>query len=140
MTYAFSWPLQQALYAALGDQPTIAAEADGGVHDAPPHAETLGPDPAPFLLIGDETVEAWGDADAPGAAHVLTISVISGEAGFGRLKRIAGAVCDAALGPLSLSRGRVALARFLGARTRVIARAGLRRIDLRFRFAIEQDG
>ena len=79
----------------------------------------------------------WATATDAGAAHVISISVISTHRGFSVAKQVAGAVCEAALGPLTLSRGRVANSGFLGARTRRLAVGPSRRIDLRFRIVIE---
>jgi len=138
MTYAFSWPLQQALFAALGADATVAALAGGRIYDAAPHA-AADPQDGPWIVIGDEQVDAWSTASDRGAAHAVQISVVCGAGGFGALKRLADAVCAVALGPLGLSRGRVVSANFLGGRTRRIEGAGLRQIDLRFRLAIEDN-
>lgn len=137
MTYAFSWALQQALFAALRDHPDVAALAGGRVHDEAPHAAEGALASGPVILLGDESVEPWGAANDAGAAHAVQIAVVSADRGFGALKRLAGAVCEVALGPLALSRGRVVNASFLGGRTSRIEGAGLRRIDLRFRIAVE---
>lgn len=137
MTYAFSWPLQQALFAALQADPTVAAMAGGRIYDEAPHAEALTGTVGPWLVLGDETVDAWSTATDRGASHAVQVSVIAPGRGFGVLKRLAAAVCDVALGPLALDRGRVVFASFLGGRTRRDEGAGLRRIDLRFRLAIE---
>lgn len=137
MTCAFSWPLQQALFAALNANAVIAALASGGVHDAPPHAAEGRP--GPYVLLGDETVEPWSTADADGAVHLTQISVIGAEQGFGALKRLAAVVCDVALGPLTPTRGRIVGAHFLGARARRVEAHGLRQIEMRFRIVIEDD-
>jgi hypothetical protein len=134
---AFSWPLQQALFAALRAHPDVAALAAGGVHDAPPHAAEGAA--GPYVLLGDETVEPWGAADAEGAAHLVQISAIGPDHGFGALKRLAAAVCDVGLGPLTLTRGRVVGAHFLGARARRVEAHGLRQIEMRLRIVIEDD-
>jgi hypothetical protein len=136
VSFAFAWPLQQALFAALRAHPDIAAMAGGRVHDEPPHGAEGALADGPIVILGDESVEPWGTATDAGAAHAVQIAVVSAERGFGPLKRLAGAVCDVALGPLSLSRGRVVNQSFLGGRTSR-AEGGLRRIDLRFRIAVE---
>lgn len=133
MSYAFAWPLQQALYAALTADPAVQALAGGRVLDAAPHADEAGL--SAHVLIGEETVEPWSTATDDGAAHVVTLSVAGPEQGFGALKRLAGAVSAAALGPLAPSRGRIVDARFLGAKAQ--RTAGWRRVDLRFRYLIE---
>jgi hypothetical protein len=135
VSYEFSWPLQQALFAALTADPAVQALADGRVFDAAPHADEGGA-AGPCVLIGDETVEPWSTATDRGAEHVVTLSAVGPERGFGPVKRLAGAVCDAALGPLAPSRGRVVNSSFLGARA-VRTQTG-RRIDMRFRIVIEE--
>ncbi len=138
MTYAFSWPLQQALFGALQADATVAELAGARVYDEAPHAEALAGLTGPYVVLGDETVDAWSTATDRGATHAVQVSVISPERGFGALKRLAAAVCAVALGPLALDRGRVVFASFLGGRTRRVEGAGLRRIDLRFRLAVEE--
>lgn len=136
MTYAFSAALQASLHAALTAHPEVAALAVGGVHDEPPR-EAHGRDArGPYLLIGDETAQAWGAADTAGAAHTVEIAAVGTALGFSGLKQLAGAVCDVVLAPLPVAGGRVVSAAFLGARTRR-GRASARRIDLRFRLVIE---
>lgn len=139
MTYAFSWPLQQALFAALRADPTLGALVGARIYDEAPHAAALSPEGGPWIVIGDEQVDAWSTATDRGAAHAVQISAVGAERGFGVLKRVASAICDVALGPLPLSRGSVVTANFLGGRTRRIEGAALRQIDLRFRIAIEDD-
>ena len=138
MTYAFSWPLQQALFAALRADPALSALVAGRIYDEAPHTAEQRP-AGPWIVIGDEQVDAWSTATDRGAAHAIQISVLGAERGFGVLKQAAAAVCDVALGPLPLGRGRVVSANFLGGRTRRIEGAGVRQIDLRFRLAIEDN-
>ena len=135
MSCAFSWPLQQALCAALAADPVVQAEAEGRVFDAAPHADEGGAG-GPYVLIGDETVAPWSTATDRGAEHALTLSVVGPDTGFGPVKRLAGAVCDVVLGPLAPSRGRVVNASFLGAKAQRTPTG--RRIDLRLRFVIEE--
>ncbi len=139
MTYAFAWSLQQALFAALSADPALNALIGGRIYDEAPHAAAMTRESGPWLVLGDEQVDAWSTATDRGAAHAIQISAVGAERGFGVLKRVADAVCEVALGPLTLTRGRVATANFLGGRTRRIEGAGLRQIDLRFRLAIEDD-
>ncbi|TVQ55948.1 MAG: DUF3168 domain-containing protein [Rhodobacteraceae bacterium] len=136
MSYAFAGAAQAALHAALTAHPEIAALATGGVHDEPPQGAAGRAATGPYVLIGDEAVSPWGAGDLAGAAHAVEIAVVGAALGFAALKRIAAAVSDAALGPLSIQGARVVSARFLGARTRR-GREGMRRIDLRFRLIVE---
>jgi hypothetical protein len=137
MSCAFSWPLQQALFGALSANAEIAALVGAHLYDDPPEDEVLARDGAAWIVLGDEQVTPWSTASDQGAAHMIEISVITAQRGFATAKRIAGAICEATLGTLSLSRGRVVNASFLGAKTRRSIKNGARRIDLRFRIAIE---
>ncbi len=137
MSAAFSWPLQQALFAALSAHPEIAATIGDAIFDEPPVSETLGRDGAVWIVLGDEVVTPWSTASDQGAAHAVQISVVAAQRGFATAKRVADAVCDAALGPLTLARGRVVNAGFLSARTQRVGKGAARRIDLRFRIVIE---
>jgi hypothetical protein len=139
VTYAFSLPLQEAIHARLTQDPVIAGLVAGRIHDDPPHTATRTGEGLPYIVLGDEEVDAWSTATDRGALHAVQISIVSGQRGFAGLKRIAQAVCDAMLGPLDLTRGRVVNATFLAGRTRRIGKDALRRLDLRFRLAIEDD-
>lgn len=139
MTYAFGWALQKALHAALTANPELAALVGDRIYDAPPHRAAAEAPDAPYVLIGDETVAPWSTATEQGATHEIAISAVGAEPGFATVKRVAAAVCDALLGPLSPERGRVVSACFLGGRTRRARRGPVRRIDMRFRIAIEDD-
>jgi hypothetical protein len=131
----FSWPLQQALHAALLADPTVGAMTGGRIHDEIP----TGGLPDLAIVIGAETVAPWSTVTERGAEHRLTVEVIGHLPGFGPLKQLAGAVCDVLLGPLALSRGRVVNASFLGARTRREAGERQRRIEMTFRVVVEDD-
>ncbi|MGF1659372.1 MAG: DUF3168 domain-containing protein [Rubrimonas sp.] len=137
MSCAYSWPLQQALHGALSARPELSALVGGRIHDEAPADDALIGDDAAWVLLGDEQVSPWATASDAGAAHIVTLSVISTHRGFAVAKQVAGAVCEVALGPLKLSRGRVVNAGFLGAKTRRLAAGPARRIDLRFRIVIE---
>ena len=137
MSCAYSWPLQQALHAAFSSRPEISALVGSRIYDEPPADDALVVGDAAWILLGDEQVTSWATASDAGAAHVILISVISTHRGFGVANQVASAVCEAALGPLTLSRGKVVNAGFLEARTRRLAAGPSRRIDLRFRIVIE---
>lgn len=137
MTYAFGWPLQQAVFAALRAHPALAALIGDRIYDEAPHRSAEADPPAPAVLIGEERVAPWSTATEDGAVHEIVLSAVAAEPGFATVKRIAGAVCEALEGPLALSRGRVVSARFLGGRTARGGRAASRRIDMRFRIVVE---
>ena len=138
MTYALSWPLQQAVFELLGADAAVAALVGGRIYDAPvPLSEAAVPDGL-YVTIGDERVQDWSTATDRGAAHLLTIAVHAPRRGFAQAKQAAGAISDALLGgELALSRGRAVLVRFVGARTRRAEGDALRRIEMRFRVAVE---
>lgn len=138
MTYALSLPLQQAVFAALGGSAALTAKVADRIYDAPPHGDDPLSTDGPYITIGDERVEAWGAADQGGAAHEIDISVHSRNLGFAEAKEIGGIVSDVLEGMSGpLTRGRVVLARFIAARTKRTGQGGGRRVDLRFRFLIE---
>lgn len=132
----FSWPLQQALVAALVADPTIAALANGQVFDEPPRDTG---DAVPIVLLGEETVTPWATATESGAEHRVEIAVVGQAHGFSVLKPLADAVCGAVLGLAAVDGGRIVNAAFLSARTRRDALRQMRRIDMSFRIVIEDD-
>lgn len=138
MTYALSWPLQQAVYQLLSGDAAVAGLVGGRIYDAP---LPVGAEPEPeglYVTVGDERVEDWSTATDRGAAHLLTIAVHAPRRGFAEAKEAAGAISDALLGgALTLSRGRAVLVRFAGARTRRGEGDALRRIEMRFRVTVE---
>lgn len=138
MTYALSWPLQQAVYQLLSGDPSVTALVGARIYDAPVPLDAEAEPEGLYLTIGDERVEDWSTATDRGAAHLLTIAVHAPRRGFAEAKQAAGAVSDALLGgALSLSRGRAVLVRFTGARTRRGEGDALRRIEMRFRVTVE---
>ncbi|GMG81232.1 hypothetical protein LNKW23_04440 [Paralimibaculum aggregatum] len=136
MTYALAWALQQALYARLAADPALAALAGGRIWDAAP-PETGAAD-ALYVVLGDEEARDFSTATDRGAEHVLTISVVTPQAGFAEAKQAAAAICDALLGAeLALARGRLICLGFQGALAERLEKDALRRIRLRFRALLE---
>ena len=138
MTYALSWPLQQAVYDLLTGTPAVTGLVGSRIYDAPlPTGEEAEPDGL-YVTIGDERVDDWSTATDRGAAHLLQIAVHAPRRGFADAKRAAGAISDAMLGSaLNLARGRAVLVRFAGARTKRSEGDALRRVELRFRVTVE---
>jgi hypothetical protein len=138
MTCAMSWPLQQALHAAISSDARCTAFFAARVFDGAPPA---GPDAAAeglYLTIGDETVTDWSTASDRGARHQVTLTVHAPRHGFAEAKQAAAEVSDVVLdGPLGLSRGRVVGVRFVGARTRRSENDALRQIEMRFSITLE---
>ncbi len=138
MTYALSWPLQQAVFELLSADAAVAGLVGTRIYDAPvPLGEEAEPDGL-YVTIGDERVEDWSTATDRGAAHMLTIAVHAPRRGFSEAKQAAGAISEVLLGgELVLTRGRAVLVRFAGARTRRAENDALRRIEMRFRVTVE---
>lgn len=138
MTYALSWPLQEAVHRLLSTDAAVATLVGTRIYDAPlPVGVETDPDGL-YVTIGDEQVEDWSTATDRGAAHTLRIAVHAPRRGFAEAKQAAGAISDALLGgTLPLSRGRAVLVRFAGAHTRREEGDALRRIEMRFRVTLE---
>ena len=140
MTYALAWPLQEAIFSAICDDGACAAWFGHRVYDAPPPLIGEAAPVGLYLTLGDEEATDWSTASGAGAVHVVTLSVHAPRRGFGEAKQAAAAVCDALLSGMSPARGRVANVRFVDARTARETGDALRRIDLRFRIALEDQG
>lgn len=138
MSYAMSAALQEAVYQCLVDDPAVAWLVGDAVYDALPPGEL----PDLFVVLGPEVVRDRSDKDGGGAEHRFTVSVMTDEAGFCKAKELAGAVSEALTETdMSLSRGRLVGLWFFRAQARRGGKAGqLRRIDLRFRARVEDDG
>jgi hypothetical protein len=138
MTYALSWPLQQGVFQLLGNDPAVTAHVGGRIYDAPLPPEAEAEPDGVYVTLGDETVRDWSTATDHGAQHLLTVAVHAPRRGFAAAKQAAGAISDALLsGAIGMSRGRVVLVRFVGARTRRTEGGALRRIEMRFRVTAE---
>lgn len=134
MSYAATAALQEAVYAVLAGDATIAALTGGAVHDALPP----GPVPSLHVALGPERVQDASDQTGRAARHDFAIVVSSDGAGFRDAKRVAAAVSDAILGAgpdLGQAPGRATTLSFLRARAR---RVGDRReIEIWFRAFID---
>lgn len=137
MSYARARALQEAVFAALSGDAGVTAAVGGRVYDAPLHADGPEAGLGPYVTLGDERVEAWGARGLAGSLHDIEVGVHGSDDGFAAVKDAAGAVAAALEAPLALSAGRVVTAGFVGARARRVKDGG-RRIDLRFRFRIEE--
>lgn len=135
MTMVLAAPLQTALFARLSSAPELAS-LNGRIYDDAPHQSADAADA--YVTIGDESVAAWDTATESGAIHNVVIRVYSPVRGFLTPKQIAGSICDVLCADdLTLSRGRVITQEFIAAETRREEQGALRRIDLTFRFVIE---
>ncbi|QIE54508.1 DUF3168 domain-containing protein [Pikeienuella piscinae] len=138
MTMALSAPLQRALFERLTTAPELAT-LHGRIHDDAPHrSRDAGGEP--YITLGDETISPWNTATDSGAAHEAVIRVYAPQRGFLAVKEIA-AVIVALIeaNPPKPERGVIVTHEFSGARTRREENGALRRIDLTFRFVIEDD-
>lgn len=138
MTVRYSAPLQQALFDLLSGYGPLANDGVGIFDDTPHRAR--GQDEAAYVTLGDEAVSPWTTATDLGAIHDAVIRVYAPKRGFLPAKMVAAQVHDALTGftPV-LSTGRVVRHEFISARTEREAQGALRRIDLTFRFVIEDD-
>lgn len=138
MSMAFSAPLQRALFERLATAPELAM-LQGRVYDDAPH-RSRDADSAPYATLGDETVSPWNTATEIGAIHEAVIRVYAPRRGFLSVKEVAAAIVDViAATPPVPDRGVIITHEFTGARTRREETGALRRIDLTFRFVIEDD-
>lgn len=139
MTAALSWPLQQAVFVLLSADPALAALLGADrIFDEPPHRDAEAHSPAPYLILGEESVEPWFDKTARGAVHELSLTITDPRRGYARVKQIAAAVCDAldAAEP-TLARGRLVRLQFLGATFARADQGARRRATLRYRAVVE---
>lgn len=135
MSYAQSEALQEAIFAALAADPTLAAEVGSHIYDALP----AGPLPGLYVSLGTETVRDASDTGVRGAWHDLSILVATDAAGFRSAKRAAAAICDALDGAgLTLARGRLVGLRFRKANAKRRS-GGSRHIELIFRARVDDD-
>ncbi|TNF20600.1 MAG: DUF3168 domain-containing protein [Rhodobacteraceae bacterium] len=134
MSYAVAAALQEAVYQRLAGDAALGAIVGTAIHDAIP-AGTL---PSLYVVLGAETARDRSDKSGGGAAHDLSISVITDAQGFSRAKEAAAAVNDAlADAEMSLSRGRLVGIWFLRAKAKRDTTGGTRRIDMIFRARVE---
>ena len=138
MTYALSWPLQQALFHLFCENAICAQYFGHRIYDAPPPLlDEASPDGI-YLTFGDEAVDDWSTGSDAGAVHLISLVVNAPRRGFSEAKQAAAAVSDAVLGgSLTPSRGRVVNTQFVDARTRRAENDALRQITLRFRITLE---
>lgn len=138
MTMAFSAPLQRALFERLTTAPELAG-LGGRIHDDAPHrSRDTGAEP--YVTLGDETVSPWNTATDSGAAHDAVIRVYAPQRGFLGVKEIAASIVALIeANPPAPERGVIVTHEFSGARTRREENGALRRIDLTFRFVIEDN-
>lgn len=138
MTMALSAPLQRALFERLAAAPALS-DLSGRIFDDAPHRNT-DPGADPYVTLGDETVSPWNTASERGAAHDAVIRVYAQQRGFLRVKEIAAGIVEALSdSPPVLTRGRIVTHEFIRAETRREEGGALRRVDLTFRFVIEDD-
>lgn len=138
MTYALSWPLQEALFSVISADAACTGFFGNRVYDfAQPFGDEAEAE-GPYLIIGDEEARDWSTASDDGAVHTVRLDVWAPRFSFNEAKRAAGAVSDAVLtGDISPSRGRVINARFIDAKTRRTENDALRGIQMRFRIVVE---
>ncbi|WP_299414670.1 DUF3168 domain-containing protein [uncultured Sulfitobacter sp.] len=136
MSYAVSGALQAAIYEALLADAALVALVGNSIYDAVPAGNV----PELYVRLGTETVRGASDISGAGAAHFLTVSVITTNPGFASAKAAATAVSDALHdAPLELARGRLVSLRFERAAAKRVDAGSGRQIDLRFRARVQDD-
>ncbi|SFI38555.1 DUF3168 domain-containing protein [Jannaschia pohangensis] len=136
MTYALGECLQVAVYGRLSGDAELNTLISGAVFDAVP--ETT---PDLFVALGAERAVGRSDATAGGAVHDFQVSVVTRRDGYLAAKAAAARVSDLLVGAdIPLTRGRLISLRFLRADARRDKTAGTRRIDLRFRARLDDQG
>lgn len=127
MTYVLAAPLQTAVFERLSGDSALSAIP---VFDAPP----TGQPPSLYVALGPEDVRDRSDKTGHAAQHRFSVSVVGDGGGFHVLKQTAASVEEAlAVGPLSLSRGRVVSLRFERAVARRDRNGTRRRVEMTFR-------
>ncbi|QXT38887.1 DUF3168 domain-containing protein [Gymnodinialimonas ceratoperidinii] len=135
MSYAATAALQEAVYAALTMDASVASLTQGAIYDALPP----GPVPPIYVSLGPERARDASDATGFGAVHDFPVTVVSDAAGFHTAKTIAAAVSDALSdADLTLARGNLIGLRFLRARARRVGDG--REIEIWFRAMIDASG
>lgn len=138
MTMHLSAPLQRALYERLTGAPELTALNGRVFDDAPQNAGRN--QPGPYVTLGEETVTPWNTATEAGASHLVVIGVHAPRRGFTALKETAAQIANVIeASPPAPSRGHIVTHEFAGAQTQREDGGALRRIDLSFRFVIEDD-
>jgi hypothetical protein len=86
-----TWPLQQALFAALAaDAALTQLIGPGRVFDDVPQGTAF-----PYVALGPVRAQDWSTGTEPGTEHIVTVHVWSGAPGKKEAHEILGAVCTA---------------------------------------------
>lgn len=139
MSYGAGAALQAAIYQHLRQDAVLADLIGDAIYDALPVSAPAGI----YVSLGPEEVWEAGDMTGRGSAHDFVVSVLAGRdelVGFGPLKAVAAAICDALeTGGLVLERGHLVGVWFRRARARRVENSAARRIDLSFRARVDLD-
>jgi hypothetical protein len=136
MTLALSASLQRALFERLSTAPALADLADRIFDDAPHRSRDIGE--MPYLTLGDERVLPWNTSTDHGAVHEAVIRIYAPVRGFLLLKQWAAIIAEVIDNyPPTPDRGALVTQELIQARTFREEQGALRRIDLTFRFVIE---
>jgi hypothetical protein len=140
VSYGVAAALQAAIFARLAADAELRDLVGDRIFDGPP--EVQGAEGAwEHVTLGEETVRPWSTKTSDGAIHDFDVTVHSSRDGFGAAKRIAGAVCAAVVdAPIVLDGARLVGLRFLRAKAERGRAPERRKIALRFRAVLDDDG
>lgn len=83
-----TWPLQQAVFAALGADATLTVLlGPGRIFDDVPQGT-----PLPYVTLGRMTAQDWSTGSEDGTEHVFTVHVWSGARGKKQAHELLGAI------------------------------------------------
>jgi hypothetical protein len=140
VSYAVAAGLQAAVYARLRADAELWDLVGERIYDAPIEVE-LGEGAPEHVTLGEETARAWDTKTSRGAIHDFDVTVHSARDGFDAAKRIASAVCGALLdSPLTVEGAQLVGVRFLRAKAERGRAPEKRKIALRFRAVLDEDG
>jgi len=136
MSYGGAAALQSAIYQRLTADTTLAGLVGAAIYDNAPSGAV----PGTYVSLGPEDVRDRSDKTGGGALHILTISVVTDEAGFQTAKQVGVAINDALVdAPLILARGRLVYLNFDRASARRVGTAETRRIDMKFHARVDDN-
>ena len=139
MSFFLSGGLQAAVYGRLTAAAEVTTLVGEAIFDGPPNGAP-GLLPPDYVILGEESVRPNDTKTSRGALHDFEVTVHSRRDGFERVKRIAGAICEALVdAPLAIEGGTLVALRFLRARATRGPAPEKRQVALRFRAVVDEN-